>query len=68
MINFLINVQNQSRGIPFEGYEGMTQLQFQESNAPFLKNGGQVPVSVPPGWRRVESKMPGAAQSSVCLT
>ena len=28
-------------GIPFESYEGMTQLQFQESNAPFLKHGGQ---------------------------
>ena len=28
-------------GIPFESYEGMTQLQFQEANAPFLKHGGQ---------------------------
>jgi hypothetical protein len=28
-------------GIPFEGYDGMTQLQFQESNAPFLRHGGQ---------------------------
>ncbi|CAK9000035.1 Malonyl-CoA-acyl carrier protein transacylase [Durusdinium trenchii] len=26
--------------IPFESYEGMTQLQFQEANAPFLKHGG----------------------------
>eukprot|EP00913_Durusdinium_trenchii_P022417 g21056.t1 len=45
--------------IPFESYEGMTQLQFQEANAPFLKHGGQVPLHIPPGWRRVESKMPG---------
>jgi len=45
--------------IPFDSYEGMTQLQFQESNAPFLKHGGQVPVHLPAGWRRVESKVPG---------
>eukprot|EP00435_Cladocopium_sp_Y103_P032606 s3782_g8.t1 len=81
--------------IPFEGYDGMTQLQFQESNAPFLRHGGQdgkclndimlhpfpdfckneilqgersfgnyvrkiaVPVHIPPGWRRVEGKVPG---------
>lgn len=37
----------------------MTQLQFQESNAPFLRHGGQVPVHIPPGWRRVEAKVPG---------
>ncbi|CAJ1404699.1 unnamed protein product [Effrenium voratum] len=45
--------------IPFEGYEGMTQQQFQEVSAPFTKHGGQVPVQVPAGWRRVEGKMPG---------
>ena len=30
-----------SQGIPFEGYEGMTQQQFQEVSAPFTKHGGQ---------------------------
>ncbi|CAE7246554.1 Mcat [Symbiodinium sp. KB8] len=45
--------------IPFEGYDGMTQLQFQESNAPYLRHGGEVPAYVPPGWRKVESKKPG---------
>ncbi|CAE7274728.1 Mcat [Symbiodinium natans] len=45
--------------IPFDGYDGMTQLQFQESNAPYVRHGGEVPSYVPPGWRKVESKKPG---------
>ncbi|CAE7749841.1 Mcat [Symbiodinium sp. CCMP2592] len=45
--------------IPFESYDGMTQLQFQESNAPYLRHGGEVPAYLPPGWRKVESKKPG---------
>lgn len=45
--------------IPFESYEGMTQMQYQESYAPFQAHGKLIPVMVPAGWRRVEAQKPG---------
>eukprot|EP00930_Biecheleria_cincta_P066815 TRINITY_DN5309_c0_g2_i1.p1 TRINITY_DN5309_c0_g2~~TRINITY_DN5309_c0_g2_i1.p1 ORF type:complete len:490 (-),score=131.03 TRINITY_DN5309_c0_g2_i1:26-1495(-) len=45
--------------VPFDSYEGMTQMGFQESNAAFVRHGEGVPVVVPKGWRRVEGQQPG---------
>jgi len=45
--------------VPFDTYEGMTQMGFQESNASFTRHGDKVPVLVPKGWRRVEGSTPG---------
>lgn len=45
--------------VPFETYEGMTQMQFQTSISAYYADGKTVPVNVPKGWRRVESSAPG---------
>jgi [acyl-carrier-protein] S-malonyltransferase len=45
--------------VPFETYEGMTQMAFQESISAYYCDGKKVPVTVPKGWRRVESSAPG---------
>lgn len=45
--------------IPFESYEGITQMQYQEAYAPYQSHGKLIPVMVPAGWRRVEAQKPG---------
>jgi len=45
--------------VPFDSYEGMTQQQFQDATFPYAKHGKLVPITVPKGWRRVESTHPG---------
>jgi len=45
--------------VPFDDYDGMTQQQYQDSVSPFVANGSNMPISVPKGWRRVETGRPG---------